>query len=110
MVNYPKSKEHRGPRTAAARLAIYRPGSWVIHSDPSKLAIDQQLCCSRLSVSQESRASARLIYGKRVKARVWYSTDVRKPSCICWNGVPPAIEVTQPASPAASGCLPSSIR
>jgi len=25
-------------------LAIYGPGSWVIHFDASKLATDQQLC------------------------------------------------------------------
>jgi hypothetical protein len=47
MVYYPKCSEHRGPRTLPApRLAIYRPGSWVISRD-SKLATDQQLC-SRL--------------------------------------------------------------
>jgi hypothetical protein len=49
MVYYPKCNEHGGPWTPLPppRLAIYRPGSWVIHSRASKLVPDQQLC-SRL--------------------------------------------------------------
>jgi hypothetical protein len=48
MVYYPNCREHRGPRTLPPPgLAIYRLGRWVIHSRPSKLATDQQLC-SRL--------------------------------------------------------------
>jgi hypothetical protein len=45
MVYYPKcsSRVARGPLPLPG-LAIYRPGSWVIHSDASKLATDQQLC------------------------------------------------------------------
>ena len=48
MLYYPKCSEHHGPRILPPPcLAIYRPGSWVIHSCDSKTATDQQLC-SRL--------------------------------------------------------------
>jgi hypothetical protein len=45
MVYYPKcaSRVAYGPLPPPG-LAINRPGSWVIHSDASKLATDQQLC------------------------------------------------------------------
>ena len=45
MVYYPKcaSRVAHGPLSLPG-LAIYGPGRWVIHSDASKLAIDQQLC------------------------------------------------------------------
>jgi hypothetical protein len=45
MVYYPKyaSSVACGPLPLPG-LAIYRPGSWVIHFGASKLATDQQLC------------------------------------------------------------------